>query len=35
LWHPIYLGYFVTHVEFLLANWSPRNLALYIVTYSG
>jgi protein-S-isoprenylcysteine O-methyltransferase Ste14 len=31
--HPIYLGYFVTHVGFLLANWSPRNLALYIVTY--
>jgi protein-S-isoprenylcysteine O-methyltransferase Ste14 len=31
--HPIYLGYFVTHVGFLLANWSPRNLALYIVVY--
>ena len=31
--HPIYLGYFVTHVGFLLTNWSPRNLALYIVTY--
>jgi protein-S-isoprenylcysteine O-methyltransferase Ste14 len=31
--HPIYLGYFVTHVGFLLANWSPRNLALYIVLY--
>jgi protein-S-isoprenylcysteine O-methyltransferase Ste14 len=31
--HPIYLGYFVTHAGFLLANWSPRNLALYIVTY--
>jgi len=31
--HPIYLGYFVTHVGFLLANWSPRNLALYIVIY--
>jgi len=30
--HPIYLGYFVTHVGFLLANWSPRNIALYIVT---
>jgi protein-S-isoprenylcysteine O-methyltransferase Ste14 len=30
--HPIYLGYFVTHVGFLLANWSPRNLALYIAT---
>lgn len=31
--HPIYLGYLVTHVGFLLANWSPRNIALYIVTY--
>ena len=31
--HPIYLGYFVTHVGFLLTNWSPRNLAIYIVTY--
>ena len=31
--HPIYLGYFVTHIGFLLANWSPRNLALYIVVY--
>jgi protein-S-isoprenylcysteine O-methyltransferase Ste14 len=31
--HPIYLVYFVTHVGFLLANGSPRNLALYIVVY--
>ena len=31
--HPIYLGYFITHVGFLLANWSARNLALYIVLY--
>ena len=31
--HPIYLGYFVTHVGFLLANWSPRNIILYIVVY--
>ena len=31
--HPIYLGYFVTHVGFLLADWSPRNIALYIVFY--
>jgi protein-S-isoprenylcysteine O-methyltransferase Ste14 len=31
--HPIYLGYFVTHVGFLLTNWSPRNIALYIVIY--
>jgi len=31
--HPIYLGYLVTHVGFLLTNWSPRNIALYIVIY--
>jgi protein-S-isoprenylcysteine O-methyltransferase Ste14 len=31
--HPIYLGYFVTHVGFLLANWSSRNVAIYIVVY--
>jgi len=31
--HPIYLGYCVTHVGFLLTNWSPRNFALYIVVY--
>jgi len=31
--HPIYFGYFATHVGFLLANWSPRNIALYIVIY--
>jgi protein-S-isoprenylcysteine O-methyltransferase Ste14 len=31
--HPIYLGYFVTHIGFLLANWSPRNLTLYIVVF--
>jgi protein-S-isoprenylcysteine O-methyltransferase Ste14 len=31
--HPIYLGYFVTHAGFLLTNWSPRNIALYIVIY--
>jgi protein-S-isoprenylcysteine O-methyltransferase Ste14 len=31
--HPIYLGYFVTHVGFLLANWSLRNIALFIVIY--
>jgi protein-S-isoprenylcysteine O-methyltransferase Ste14 len=31
--HPIYLGYFVTHIGFLLANWSPRNLASYIIVY--
>lgn len=31
--HPIYLGYLVTHVGFLLTNWSHRNIALYIVIY--
>jgi protein-S-isoprenylcysteine O-methyltransferase Ste14 len=31
--HPIYLGYLVTHVGFLLTNWSARNIALYIVIY--
>ncbi|HEX8042968.1 isoprenylcysteine carboxylmethyltransferase family protein [Candidatus Deferrimicrobium sp.] len=31
--HPIYLGYFVAHIGFLLANWSLRNIALYIVIY--
>ena len=31
--HPIYLGYFVTHLGFLMTNWSPRNIALYIVIY--
>ena len=31
--HPIYLGYFVTHVGFLLTNWSASNFALYIVIY--
>jgi protein-S-isoprenylcysteine O-methyltransferase Ste14 len=31
--HPIYLGYFATHVGFLLTNWSPRNAALYILIY--
>jgi protein-S-isoprenylcysteine O-methyltransferase Ste14 len=31
--HPIYLGYLVTHVGFLLSNWSLRNLAVYAATY--
>ena len=31
--HPIYLGYLVTHVGFLLANWSFRNIAIYITEY--
>lgn len=31
--HPIYLGYLVTHIGFLLSNWSGRNLAVYAVGY--
>lgn len=31
--HPIYLGYVITHIGFLLANWSPRNLAVYFFEY--
>lgn len=31
--HPIYLGYLVTHVGFLLSNWSAWNLAAYGATY--
>jgi protein-S-isoprenylcysteine O-methyltransferase Ste14 len=31
--HPIYLGYLVTHLGFLLTNWSLRNLASYLVVY--
>ena len=31
--HPNYFGYFVTHVGFLLTNWSSRNIAIHIVVY--
>jgi protein-S-isoprenylcysteine O-methyltransferase Ste14 len=31
--HPIYLGYLVTHVGFLLSNWSLRNLGIYAAVY--
>lgn len=31
--HPIYLGYLITHIGFLLSNWSVRNVAVYLVTY--
>jgi protein-S-isoprenylcysteine O-methyltransferase Ste14 len=31
--HPIYLGYLVTHLGFLLSNWSTRNLGVYVVSY--
>lgn len=30
--HPIYLGYFVSHLGFLLANWSMRNIAVYVIS---
>jgi protein-S-isoprenylcysteine O-methyltransferase Ste14 len=32
--HPIYLGYFVTHMGFLLANFTPQNLAVYAALYA-
>ena len=31
--HPIYLGYLVTHVGFLLTNWRSRNIAVYLIVY--
>ncbi len=31
--HPIYLGYLVTHIGFLLSNGSLRNLAVYAAAY--
>jgi len=31
--HPIYLGYLVAHVGFLLTNWSTRNVGVYAVEY--
>jgi protein-S-isoprenylcysteine O-methyltransferase Ste14 len=33
--HPIYLGYLLTHVGFVLANLSPWNLALLVVADSS
>ncbi len=32
--HPIYLGYLVTHIGFLLVDTSPRNLAVYLIGYT-
>jgi protein-S-isoprenylcysteine O-methyltransferase Ste14 len=32
--HPIYLGYFATHVGFLFAAFSWWNLAMYALTYA-
>lgn len=31
--HPIYLGYLITHIGFLLSNWSARNIAVYAISY--
>ncbi len=31
--HPIYLGYLVTHVGFILANLSTRNMVIYAIGY--
>lgn len=31
--HPIYLGYLITHIGFLISNWSGRNIAVYAVSY--
>lgn len=31
--HPIYLGYFIAHVGFLVANYSPRNLVVLCGLY--
>lgn len=31
--HPIYAGYLLTHIGFLLANASVRNLAVYAIGY--
>jgi protein-S-isoprenylcysteine O-methyltransferase Ste14 len=31
--HPIYTGYLVTHIGFILANWSAWNLVVYAVAY--
>lgn len=32
--HPVYLGYFVSHMGFLLAVWSPYNLGVYTFLYT-
>ncbi|MFC5570533.1 methyltransferase family protein [Lysobacter yangpyeongensis] len=31
--HPIYLGYFIGHMGFLLGNWSLRNALLFATLY--
>ncbi|MGD2109570.1 MAG: isoprenylcysteine carboxylmethyltransferase family protein [Phycisphaerae bacterium] len=32
--HPIYFGYFLNHLGFLLAMWSFYNLAVYVLLYA-
>lgn len=32
--HPIYLGYFMTHMGFLFSNFSVHNLIVYIMLYA-
>lgn len=32
--HPIYLGYFITHVGFLLGSWSTWNAGLFACLYA-
>ena len=32
--HPMYLGYLISHIGFLAANFSMRNLAVLIVVYA-
>ena len=32
--HPVYLGYFMGHMGFLLAVWSPYNLGVFALLYS-
>lgn len=33
--HPMYLGYFINHVGFLLVNWSVQNLAVFALLYAA
>jgi protein-S-isoprenylcysteine O-methyltransferase Ste14 len=33
--HPIYLGYLVGHIGFLLVNWSWRNAAVLLLLYAA
>lgn len=33
--HPIYFGYFVTHIGFLLSSFVPQNLAVFVCLYAA